>query len=125
MGTKGGPMKDFTKKLMKLISQHDCHEDFIWDEDLNFSINCEDIFVPGEDWEKVEEADYDLLESTLKEVDEIEPGLAYVYGVYLFVARKHQLRPLSGFLNQLNREQKLKQLFLEIPQDHEAESCDE
>jgi hypothetical protein len=99
-------LEPFKTNLLKLISKHDLHDFLWWNGELEFFINCNDVFAYAyADCEPVKsQNDVDALEQAIQECQE-QDGNPYVgteEGCYLFVARKRQLRPTKGMYKHIN-----------------------
>jgi hypothetical protein len=75
-----------------------------WNEDLVFSITCNDIFCHAADAEDISsQEDVDMLEQAAKELLEIN-DLAPAWASILFTARKRKKRPLGSWFIGLDDE---------------------
>ena len=77
------------ERLLQLMATHDCTDQLHWNSELQFAINCSDIFLWGcadIDIEPIEtDADLDLLEQCLQEAKDNGP--------LLYCARRRHMRP--------------------------------
>ena len=90
-------MEQYKINLLKLAAKHDFIYDVIWNEDLVFSITCNDIFCHAADAEDItSQEDVDMIEQAAKELLEIKPS-ADVWATFLFIARKRKRQPLGSW----------------------------
>ena len=90
-------MEQFKINLLKLAAKHDFIYDIAWNEDLVFSITCNDVFHRAADAEEItSQEDVDMIEQAAKELLEINPS-ADVWATFLFIARKRKMRPLCNW----------------------------
>jgi hypothetical protein len=88
-------MEQYKINLLKLAAKHEFIYDVFWNEDLEFHINCNDIFTHAADAEDItSQEDVDMIEQAAKELLEIDP-LANCWATVLFIARKRNIRPLT------------------------------
>ena len=88
-------MEQYKINLLKLAATHDFIYDITWNEDLVFSITCNDIFCYAADSEDItSQEDVDMIEQAAKDLLEIDP-LANCWATVLFIARKRKMRPLT------------------------------
>jgi hypothetical protein len=85
-------------KLLKLASKYDITGSLLWDEDLNFAINCSDsFFYATADAEEIKtNEDIDLLEECLKEMGH--------HGDLLYCYRKRKLPVLNWLKKYIDEE---------------------
>lgn len=99
------------EKILKLVAKYDCQEMIYWNEDLEFSVNCNDLFYWGcSDEEEIVEDDLEEFERALEDADYLGP--------YLFAARKRGMRVQGAFYNVLIPDN-LKYLFDECGPERE------
>lgn len=88
----------FTDKVLKYAAEQDIYEDIYWDEDLNFYINCNDLFFWGcADSEDLTEADFDLLKQAYEDSDTMA-------GTLLYCCRKRNMRPQGAYYKYIEEE---------------------
>lgn len=96
-------------RLLRLMTKYDDAWYYYWDKDLNFCVNCNDIFSCASDAENVKTIeDIELLEKSyeLAEKHKLED-----YGIIIYVAKKRNKLPLQNFLESTNTEQFFKDLL--------------
>ncbi len=78
---------ELIKMLLRVVATYDLCYELYWDTDLQFCINCNDVFFWGcADAEDVEtEEDIKLLEKCLSETE--------TDGMILYCARRRKMRP--------------------------------
>jgi len=78
---------DSLNRLLKIFAEHDFQDCIYWNSDLEFFVNCSDLFAWGcADLEPIEnDSDIDLLAECLQECPSD--------GLELFCARKRKMRP--------------------------------
>ncbi len=77
---------EFVSSLLKIIANHDFHDDLFWTEELKFYVNCNDLFHWGRsDLEPVLKEDLELLEKSLND--------DCCTGSWLYCCRKRRMRP--------------------------------
>jgi len=75
------------RRLLSLVSKHDVCESLNWTDDLDFAVNCSDVFWWGcADAEPVTDETLDVLEQSL-----IDGGLQD--GMPLYCSRMRKMRP--------------------------------
>lgn len=102
-------MEQYKINLLKLAAKHNFIYDIAWNEDLVFSITCNDVFYQAADSEEItSQEDIDMIEHAAKELLEIKPS-ADVWATLLFIARKRKIRPLGSW--HLGLDDKIANLF--------------
>jgi hypothetical protein len=83
------------KRILKLAQKYDFIDDLIWDQDLKFAINCNDVFMWGcADAEEIEtEEDVNLLQQACEDSND--------WGHILYCARKQGMRPQGSYYEYL------------------------
>lgn len=95
-------MQQYKINLLRLAAKHDFIYDVAWNEDLEFNINCNDVFTHASDAEDItSQEDVDAIEQAAKELLEIH-SLANCWATLLFIARKRQMRPLGSWYHGLD-----------------------
>jgi hypothetical protein len=90
-------MEQYKINLLKLAAKHDFIYDVAWNEDLEFTITCSDVFAHAADAEDISsQEDVDMIEQAAKELLEIKSS-ADVWATLLFIARKRKMRPLGNW----------------------------
>lgn len=90
------------KDLLRLVSQHECHDNLYWGVDLVFAIKCSDMFCWAcADAEPITGEDIPLLQKALEETD---TGMGSIWGGLLFVARKRGMRPQGAAYDYIDNE---------------------
>lgn len=95
-------MEQYKINLLKLVAKHDLYYDFIWNENLEFSVICNDVFYRGlTDAEDINsQEDVDMLEQAIEDcLVALKPEGRY-YSSCLFAARKRKMRPLTNEFSQ-------------------------
>lgn len=96
-------------ELLKFFARTDAIWCLFWNESLEFSIVCNDIFSPGSDTELITEDDIPELQRALDDSDEF-------YFPYLFCARKRLQPPMERFYNDMDED--LQKLFKRVGVEH-------
>lgn len=90
-------MEQYKVNLLKLSAKHDFIYDITWNEDLVFSIVCNDVFHHAADTEDVtSQEDVDMLEQAAEELLKIRASTV-IWATILFISRKRKLRPLGSW----------------------------
>lgn len=86
------------KRILKLAQNFDFIDDLIWDQDLKFAINCNDVFMWGcADAVEIETAeDVNLLQQACRDSND--------HGPMLYCARKHSMRPQGAYYKYIDRQ---------------------
>lgn len=88
---------EFVERLLKLSVQYEFQSSLLWDEDLNFSINCNDWFVWGcADYEDITPETIDLLERSIQ----ADPDT----GDMLYCCRLRGMRPQGAAYSMIKKE---------------------
>lgn len=87
----------FVKDLLVLVSKHDVMDELIWDTDLTFYVNCNDVFFWGvADGEDVTKETLPILEQSLED--------AGLDGMTLYCARIRGMRPQGAMYKHLDKQ---------------------
>lgn len=93
-------MEQFKIELLKFAAKNDVACDLMWNENLEFSIICNDTFAyacaDAEDISSQE--DLDLLIKCMEDCVEADRANGSAYATILYVARKRNMRPLHEVL---------------------------
>lgn len=85
------------RKLLILASDYDQYSSLYWNSDLEFFINCNDLFFWGcADLEPILDSDLEFLEACWKETE--------LFGSELYCARKRKLRPQGAYYKHMTPE---------------------
>lgn len=89
----------FVERLLKITATHDFCASISWTEELEFYVNCNDLFFWGcSDLEDIStDEDLDLLEKSF--ID------APIYGAYLYCARRRKMRPQGAIYKSIPEEE--------------------
>jgi hypothetical protein len=89
---------DLIKKILLFAREHDLESDISWDDDLNFYINCNDVFFWGcADGEPITEDTLPILKQAVEEI-----GVSN--GHILYCARMRKLRPQGAYYKYINKQ---------------------
>lgn len=90
--------KDFILKLLKLAANNDVMDILNWTEDLEFYINCNDIFFWAcSDAEPISPNTLPQLEQAFKDGEGFD-------GALLYCARQRKMRPQGAFYTCIDKE---------------------
>lgn len=97
-------LPEHTEELLRLMLAHDCHSELWWntrtrtkDGDLQFFINCNDVFVWGcADLEAITEENLPVLKESL--------AISSLWGSLLFCARVRGMRPQGAMYAHIDKE---------------------
>ena len=96
-------MEQFKIDLLKFAAKNDVACDLMWNEDLEFSVICNDTFAycsaDAEDISSQE--DLDLLMRCMEDCVEADGTHGSAYASILYVARKRKMRPLYEVLSHI------------------------
>jgi hypothetical protein len=105
----------FIRKLLILAAEKDIIFELIWDENLNFSILCNDLFWWGTaDCESVTKETLPILKKAIKDAGNN-------YGPYLYCARQRKMRPQGAWYSERNK--KVWHLFNACGPEREISMC--
>lgn len=92
-------MEQFKIDLLRFVAKNDIAYDLMWNEDLEFYVNCNDAFAYATaDAEYISsQEDLDLLIKCMGDCTEADRTNG-VYATLLYVARKRKMRPLYELL---------------------------
>ena len=87
---------DFISDLLIISSKYDMMEELYWTTDLQFYINCNDVFLWGS---------ADAEDVTLKSLNVLEQSYidAEFDGAYLYCARQRKIRPQGALYSSINK----------------------
>lgn len=101
-------MGDFELSLLRLLANHDAHDDLFWNvsgDFVKFFINCSDVFWwATADLEQVTPENLHILKQSYEDAGDI-------YGGDLFAARVRNMQPQDPYLDRISDE-KIKAHFL-------------
>ena len=84
------------RMLLEIISENDCFDSVNWNEDIEFYVNCNDLFWWGsadaEDLNNI--SDIELFEKSLRDTDSI-------IGPDLYCARRRKMRPQDPYYTEV------------------------
>jgi hypothetical protein len=85
------------KRILKLAQNYDFIDELIWDQDLRFAINCNDVFMWGcADAEEITtREDVDLLQQACRDSND--------FGPLLYCARKQGMRPQGAYYRYIDK----------------------
>lgn len=79
--------------IMQIIQKHQLFEYVVWDKDLNFYVDCSDVFYwATSEGEPLEMRDVALLEDALKDCHYVRDD-----AIALYACRKRGMRPQKPF----------------------------
>lgn len=85
---------EFVERLLKLLAKHDDTHSIYWTEDLEFWVNCSDLFCWGcADGENITPENIHCLEQCYEDCKKAQPTLGKIYAPDLFACRVRGLRP--------------------------------
>ena len=94
---EASPVQELVMRLLPLMAKHDATDELMWDENLNFSIVCNDTFWWGTaDAESITPETLEVLEQAFEDGGD--------HGTILYCSRIRKMRPQGAVYKYLHKE---------------------